>query len=159
MILLETADKALTRRRKIRAMVRSCARANEPNHRASGELANGVQLAKLVEQLATKAELTGAPPWIICDHNGENHRAVEWGNAVARLACRSHQLADARFWYPVTAFGDCGAASGAVHVQYALEAFERDYAQRPTAMLISCSDGADRAGMVVASSLEEARRG
>jgi 3-oxoacyl-[acyl-carrier-protein] synthase-1 len=92
-----------------------------------------------------------ARPWIISDHNGELYRAYDWGHACVRLRPAYAQLAEAGPWHPCEAFGDTGAASGAVGLIMAMAAFRRGYAPARSAMILSSSDGPGRAAVQLGS--------
>jgi 3-oxoacyl-[acyl-carrier-protein] synthase-1 len=92
-------------------------------------------------------------PWIVSDHNGELYRAYDWGHACTRLRPAYPGLAESAPWHPVEAFGDTGAASGAVGLVMATFAFQRGFAPASSAVVLSSSDGPGRAAVRVSSPL------
>jgi hypothetical protein len=93
----------------------------------------------------------GAPaPLLISDHDGETHRARELGMLQQRLvALKNRRLANATTWLPASAFGNTGAASGAVALLLALRALVRGYAPAPGLTLLSSDDSGARAALNV----------
>lgn len=77
--------------------------------------------------------------WAICDQNGEDIRAIEWGNAVVHLLSQSRAFANPILWLPAIGFGDTAAASGALGICAALQAFQRGYAPANHAVICSSS--------------------
>lgn len=86
--------------------------------------------------------------WIISDQNGELYRATEWGNAIVRLVAKFKAFEEPVLWYPAASFGDAGAASGAVSLCIAMNAFDRGYAPSREATIVSSADGLQRAAML-----------
>jgi 3-oxoacyl-[acyl-carrier-protein] synthase-1 len=81
------------------------------------------------------------------DLNGERHRSEEWGFAALRL---QHAIRDPTGCRkPVSEWGDVGAASGALFMLLAIQAFRRGYARGPRALCWASSDGGLRAATVL----------
>jgi len=97
--------------------------------------------------------LTGSPDpavkvdHIICDMNGEAHRADEFGFAVTRTAER---FVDATaFVAPADLWGDVGAASGPLFLQLALTARPREQRARALTLICTSADNGERAAALV----------
>lgn len=84
---------------------------------------------------------------LFCDINGERHRSDEWGFAVLRAAALLRDGADYRSG--VTAWGDVGAASGALGCVLAVQAWARGYARGPRALVWGSSDAGLRAAVLL----------
>jgi 3-oxoacyl-[acyl-carrier-protein] synthase-1 len=84
------------------------------------------------------------PVWVIHDMNGEGYRAGEWGNALFRLASVSNELANLVPWFPAVSMGDVGAATGAIHACFAMEAAHRGYSPNHLVTLTAASESAKR---------------
>ncbi|MBM4061841.1 MAG: hypothetical protein FJ265_12210 [Planctomycetes bacterium] len=74
---------------------------------------------------------------LVLDLNGEEWRARLWGAAAQRLGNR---LAGMRVHLPAASMGDVGAASGAVGVCLAVQAFERGWARGQRALVMCTSE-------------------
>ncbi len=84
---------------------------------------------------------------LFCDINGERHRSDEWGFAVLRAGTLLRDGADYRSG--VTAWGDVGAASGALGCVLAVQAWARGYARGPRALVWGSSDAGLRAAVLL----------
>jgi 3-oxoacyl-[acyl-carrier-protein] synthase I len=84
---------------------------------------------------------------VICDINGERYRADEWAFVCLRLP----ELFDdpTSYWCPAEAWGDVGAASGALFAMLACEAAARGYGPGPNTLLWASSEGGLRAAVVI----------
>jgi 3-oxoacyl-[acyl-carrier-protein] synthase-1 len=92
----------------------------------------------------------GAAPEIafsIGDLNGTERRSVEWGNALVQLRAEMG-VADLPAWFPAVAFGDTGAASGAVGLCVAARAFARRYAPGRAGVVWLSSESGAKAAIV-----------
>ena len=78
-----------------------------------------------------------------------SYRAMEWGNAVIRLVGNSQAFAEPVLWYPAASFGDTGAASGAVALCIAVNAFARGYAPAQTVAILSSAEDSSRAAVLL----------
>ena len=87
--------------------------------------------------------------WLLHDLNGELYRANEWGITLLRLASLTKPFVDPTVWFPVTCFGETGAATGAIQALVAIRAFERNYPEGESAVLASASDGTKRAVVIM----------
>jgi 3-oxoacyl-[acyl-carrier-protein] synthase I len=92
---------------------------------------------------------------IICDLNGEPHRAEEFGFTMMRLGKR---FADpGRFQTPADCWGDVGAASGTLFVALAVMAGRNGYAEGPTTLIWSSAMVAERSSALI--HVEPCRKG
>jgi 3-oxoacyl-[acyl-carrier-protein] synthase-1 len=112
----------------------------EPEPMRSEKVSTG---AGLVQALRGALPPEGSPEFLLCDLNGESYRAFEWGIAQARLGARLVGLG--RAVMPARSVGDVGAATGALLIATAVEAFERGWAPGEEALIFAASEGALRA--------------
>lgn len=85
---------------------------------------------------------------IVCDINGERHRAEEWGFVGLRLG---QWLGDpTAYRSPADGWGDMGAASCPLFGCLAIEAAERGYAKGSRTLTWASSDGGRRGAAVLA---------
>ena len=116
---------------------------------SAGEAPDGDGLAEALFPLAEAQCVNSQTPWIVTDQNGENYRAADWGHAFVRLLTRYSNYENVVLWHPAVSFGDTGAASAAVGVCMALRAYARNYAPNDIAVVVSSSDGPERAALIV----------
>lgn len=76
---------------------------------------------------------------VLCDLNGNEHRANDFGAMLARLG-PGVIGGGARVRAPCAELGDTGAASGAVAVCLAVRSLTRRYAREPTVLITSRND-------------------
>ena len=105
--------------------------------------------AGLVQALRGALPPEGSPDFLLCDLNGESYRAFEWGVAQARLGPRLEGLG--RAVMPARSVGDVGAATGALLITTAVEAFARGWAPGEDALIFAASEGALRAAARISS--------
>jgi 3-oxoacyl-[acyl-carrier-protein] synthase-1 len=117
----------------------------------AGVPADGRSQSEMVRALSDGLEGSSGGHWMIVDQNGEVYRASDWGCSLVRLQGTAAGHAAAQVSYPAGSFGDTGAASGAVATCMAVEAYERRYAPFPHALVLTSSDGCNRAGCVVSA--------
>lgn len=129
------------------ARLRGSGSAIEP-HRIKTEAINlGHGLAAAVEQACAGLEQIDD---VYCDINGERYRSEEWGFALLRTQAR---LVDGTaYQLPSAAWGDVGAASGALFVTLAARAWARGHAGGPLALLCAGSEAGGRAAVVLQES-------
>lgn len=84
---------------------------------------------------------------VICDLNGEPHRADEYGFAMTRLGDRFSD--PGAFRTPADCWGDVGAASGPLFVDMAVLAGQKGYAHGSHALVWASSRGAERASALI----------
>jgi 3-oxoacyl-[acyl-carrier-protein] synthase-1 len=105
---------------------------------ASEEAPLGIGLSKAVFCAMNRVlEQINGRFWAICDQNGEDNRAIEWGNALVHLLSYSSAFTNPILWLPAAGFGDTAAASGALAICSALQAYQRGYA--PADHVVVCS--------------------
>jgi 3-oxoacyl-[acyl-carrier-protein] synthase-1 len=80
---------------------------------------------------------------MVCDLNGERWRGDDAGFSIPRVS--SCFVRAGRYAAPAMAFGDVGAASGALFVAIAVHAAERGAAQGPSALVWTSADAGPRA--------------
>lgn len=143
-LMLEPLAVVLARGGTPLGVIESVQFADESNHLITGAPPLGRGIAELLVRERDHVATEG-PPWVVCDQNGEDYRALEWGNSLVRLVAECDAFGQCQVWYPAASFGDTGAASSAVGVVMALTALQRGYAPAPRAMVLSASDSPKRA--------------
>ncbi|HEX3020179.1 MAG TPA: beta-ketoacyl synthase N-terminal-like domain-containing protein [Chitinispirillaceae bacterium] len=86
---------------------------------------------------------------VINDLNGERWRFLEW--AMTNNPALSSLPPDWRLWCPADCIGDTGAATGAIHVNLAVQAILRGYAFGQAVLIANASESGERAAMLVYS--------
>jgi 3-oxoacyl-[acyl-carrier-protein] synthase I len=99
------------------------------------------------------------PPVLITDHDGQHHRAYEWGMLQLQLADRDKRLGACPTWVPAQSFGHTGAASGALGAALAFRALQRGHAPAPSVLVLSSSDSGERAAIHLSGEAETATPG
>lgn len=89
-------------------------------------------------------------PVLVSDHDGQSHRAHEWGMLQLRLVEGDRRLGDCPVWMPAMSFGHTGAASGGLGVATAFRALQRGYAST-SILVLSSSDMGERATLQLAA--------
>ena len=115
----------------------------EPEPMRSDKVSTGAGLVTAIRGALPASPAPGSPDFLLCDLNGESYRAFEWGVAQARLGARLEGLK--RTVLPARSLGDVGAATGALLVATAVEAFERGWAPGEEALIFTASEGPLRA--------------
>lgn len=87
------------------------------------------------------------PPLLISDHDGQEHRAQEWGLLQLRLTQADPRLGDCPAWMPALSFGHTGVASGGLGVAVAMRGLQRGYAPTGHVLVLSSSDEGQRAAL------------
>jgi 3-oxoacyl-[acyl-carrier-protein] synthase-1 len=145
--VVEHAAALARREARVRATIEAVALDRDAATLASGRPWTGDGLARAIGAAAAAAGAPLAPAWVLTDHNGERHRAQDFGYAVSR---RHAVLGELRhIWYAADSLGDTGAAAGGVLAARAALAFERGYAPSPRALVVLSSDDGGRAAVVL----------
>jgi 3-oxoacyl-[acyl-carrier-protein] synthase I len=148
-VLLEPDGRARSRKAPLLASVPAIALSEDAQHLYTDKPPLGQGLAAAVAAVNDQLPDRLQSPWIISDHNGEVHRATDWGYALPRLISRIEALRAAIVTYPAIAFGDTGAASGGVALCSAVRSFARKYSPARSALVVSSSDSSERAAFCV----------
>ena len=85
---------------------------------------------------------------VLCDLNGERHRANEWGLAMAR--CFGSDAGPSMLWHPADGLGDVGAASGVLNLVLGTLALARSPRGR-SALAWGASDDGERGAAVLSA--------
>ncbi|HYO59981.1 hypothetical protein [Archangium sp.] len=104
-----------------------------------GDTCQGLRLAATLERTLARATRVGD---VYGDLNGEEARAREWGNFLARQPAGS-ALAGARHHWPAESLGDTGAASGAISLAAGVRSFVRGYARENEILVWSRSESGE----------------
>ncbi|MEM9378338.1 MAG: hypothetical protein AAGB93_00215 [Planctomycetota bacterium] len=147
LVAIETAERARSRGAAALASVDAIAFAKDPHPFDGGDPAQGGGLDAVLEQLEPLVDERA--PQAVVDQNGEVYRGMDWGFALHRAAARGGRLDAVRTDFTAGSFGDTAAASAGLGLCVALHALERDPACGDSVLVLSSSDGADRAGVVL----------
>lgn len=129
------------------AFLRACETARETVHRFSNPCPQGHALSGVVHKCI--ARVAGASDSaIICDLNGDDVRASDYGHALVRL---QEKFRPRSTIIPAISFGDTRAASGFIGICLALRAFARGYASGNNFVVSSAGDDGGRTAVVVAN--------
>lgn len=147
---IETLAGARARGRPCLARIDAWAAGADPVARDSGLPALGHGLADCIGRcLAALPDQGAGIGWIIDNLNGDAVRGNDWGYALARLVARFPPLGTAPVETPAAAFGEIGAASGAVAACVAVRAFARGYAPGAPVLVWLASDSSARGAFVI----------
>jgi 3-oxoacyl-[acyl-carrier-protein] synthase-1 len=124
----------------------------ETNSLISGKPPLGDGLSRVLSLVGATGK-AGEAAWLVTDQNGELYRAYDWGHAVTRLRPFQPSL-NHPLWYSAEAFGDTGAASGAVSLALALWGFQRDFAPSRSAIVASSADGPERSAVLISAPVD-----
>jgi 3-oxoacyl-[acyl-carrier-protein] synthase-1 len=150
-VALARADVAKRLKLPSLAVVCGAHATNEPKRIKTETINLGEGLAAAIQGAMVGLRLPDeAIDTVYCDLNGERFRSEEWGFAVLRLPMSFRD--PAAYVSPVSAWGDIGAASGALLAILAVQSWKRGYARGPRALLWASSEG----GLRAAVSLERA---
>jgi 3-oxoacyl-(acyl-carrier-protein) synthase len=148
--VMESGSEAAKRKTEVLGTLLSTELAADEATLFSGRVPTGQGLSEILITLARKVRSSGETKvWVVTDQTGETYRAMEWGRAVVAAAAQDCDVESALVWHPAASFGDTAAASGAVGLCVVLRAFARRYAPASHAIILSSSEGTQRAGIVV----------
>jgi 3-oxoacyl-[acyl-carrier-protein] synthase-1 len=128
--------------------IRGWATAHDPHHALADEPPDGAGLTQAVQDCLAQLDVDTQARigLVVCDLNGEERRAIDWGYCLVRLQPQ-YRLGDRPLWLPSTSFGDTGCASGAVAICMAARGLQRGYAETSAVAVLLSSDSGGR-GMV-----------
>ncbi|HYO54397.1 hypothetical protein [Archangium sp.] len=112
---------------------------------------DGRALAACLRALLPFLPSGGGEPFWVSDHNGEEHRALEWGTLQVLLRAEPPHWESFEAWYPASGFGELGVASSAIGLGLAARALERGYAPGRTGIILSTDEGVEHAAVLLAS--------
>jgi 3-oxoacyl-[acyl-carrier-protein] synthase I len=146
-LMVESAEYARRRERVPLATVLGIGLAREPSPFHSLEPS---ALTGLTEACDSALSHAGVDPAaigsVIGNLNGEFHRHKEW--AYAELRCLRAALTERDLWHPADCFGDVGAASGALLVNFGVSLLVKRRQSRGP-VLCFCSDDDEARGAVI----------
>lgn len=152
-VVVERLTSARSAGRPILAEVAGVGVAAEPNPFLSDRPSRGEGLTEACRMaLAASAVPPGEIGAVLCDLDGEFHRAKEW--ALAEIRCFGNAVARPLF-HPADCFGSIGAASAAVLVGIAAVGLSRGWFTKP--VLVFCSDDAGECGALVLAPPRDSR--
>jgi 3-oxoacyl-[acyl-carrier-protein] synthase-1 len=127
-------------------MIRGLGTSVEPHPRDSDEASLGQGLTAAIIAASSTLLAGELIDDVYCDINGERHRSEEWGFALLR----SQQLMrNITYTTPVGEWGDVGAATGALLIILALQAWQRGYSRGKLSLIWSSSDHGLRSAAVL----------
>ena len=143
--ICESVDQARRRQKPILAEVKGVGLAVEPEPFITPTPGKAQGLTQ-----AMRAALKTVAPedihTLLCDQNGEHHRAREWHFALMRCF-QPGGPGKIPFLYPAQCYGDIGAAAGAVLTAIAIEGLR--HGRFKEYVLIACADDHGSCGAVV----------
>ena len=119
------------------ARVRSIATAREKRRADSEEGLLGEALTEAIARAGQSLRPGELFQNVYCDINGERDRTDDWGFALLRTSQLFREGTD--YSMSTTQCGDLGAASAAFHCALATQAWQRGYANGPTALVWGAS--------------------
>jgi 3-oxoacyl-[acyl-carrier-protein] synthase I len=147
-LVIERTRHAEARSARLRATVDALGTAHEDATIFKPERPNtGNGLTRALRAAVESLGESVSPPWVLTDHNGERHRAQEFGYVVNRVTEVFSELRHT--WYAADGVGDTGAAAGGLLIARAAHAFERGYAPGPRALIFTGSDDGGRGVLVI----------
>ena len=147
--LLESIREATRRGGKVYSHIKNVMFGEELNSLLSGKLSSGNALAQILTDIIKTGEIETDHIWVLTDQNGENFRAIEWGNANVNIITHLKSFQDVKLWYPAISFGDTGAAYGAVSICLSVSAAQRGYAPAMNTIVISSDEDVQRSGILL----------
>jgi 3-oxoacyl-[acyl-carrier-protein] synthase-1 len=146
-LLIERSAPGRPARRPVLAQLALPGQATEPRPQTGDKGSTGAGLATALREAFQSLPQRRPVAWVLCDLNGESYRAFEWGLVQVRL--REHFAGGLAVRHPANCIGDTGAASGALLIACAAQAFARKYAGDEVATIWTASDGGARSAMLV----------
>jgi len=147
-LVVERTRRAEARGVRLRATVDAHGTAHEDATVFKPERPNtGNGLTRALRAAVATLDQPISPPWVLTDHNGERHRALELGYVINRATEVFTELRHT--WYAADGLGDTGAAAGGVLIARAAHAFERGYAPGGRALVLTGSDDGGRGVLVL----------
>lgn len=108
----------------------------------------GIGLSLAVERaMAMARPIVSKAGAIYCDINGERYRNDEWG--FVALRCHDMVVDATDYTSGVGSWGDVGAATGALNMVLATQAWARGYGVSPVALISGGSEAGQRCAVVV----------
>jgi 3-oxoacyl-[acyl-carrier-protein] synthase-1 len=130
-LLLERPEVAARRGAAVHGIISAVATGSEPQTRASNKESSGRGLTDALRGVLVPG--AADPCWVLCDLNGDDYRAIEWGIVLGRLGKELGTVR--RLSHPADCLGDVGAAMGGILLAQATAGFARGYAPAAQALL------------------------
>lgn len=146
MVMLETASNMKKRGIATLATIDKIAFGVEPNTISSDKASTGKGLCAAIARIFPEGA-ERRPGHVYCDLNGESYRAFEWGVVLTRLAAEIGAMK--KIVHPADCVGDIGAATGAMLLTCAADAFKKGYAVSMDPLLWTSSDNGARVAMTL----------
>jgi 3-oxoacyl-[acyl-carrier-protein] synthase I len=126
----------------------SVATAREKHLIKTEEVCLGRGLTEAFREALKALPVTGVQvDHVLCDMNGEDYRADEYGFTVARTS--PHFVSAGEFQAPADCWGDVGAASGPLFVSLAVAAGQKGYANGPHTLVWTSSETGERSAALI----------
>lgn len=133
------------------SLIMSNAIDEDESNRLSDTPPKGVALTKTIDFVLSKfTNSSQKVRLIIGDLNGDSYRAIDWGYALVLLQ-NKYKLGDTPLWLPATAFGETGAATGALAICMGTRAFQRNYIYPGSILIWLSSDNGSKAAISLKS--------
>jgi len=153
--VLASDDFAATNQLETLGVVLGASTALEPKLRRDRAVCIGEGLTESFRRTLACLPDSAQVDKIICDLNGQPHRAEEFGFTMLRLG---RKFSDpGRFQTPADCWGDVGAASGPLFVALAVTAGRKGYAPGPLTLVWTSAMVAERSSALI--QVEAQRRG
>jgi 3-oxoacyl-[acyl-carrier-protein] synthase-1 len=147
LLVVESASAAKKEGRAPVAVLEGIGLATEPSPFLSDGPSRGVGLSTACRTALASGRVPSASiGTVLCDLDGEFHRAKEWALAEVRCLGRTEGRV---LLHPADCYGSLGAASAAVLLTIGAESFARGWWTKP--VLVSCSDDRGECGAVILS--------
>lgn len=144
-ILLEKIEDAKARGIEAASLLGSLTTSIDKTNRLSDHPPNGIALALSIDTVLSALNYpTQEVGLVIGDLNGDSYRAMDWGHAMVRLESK-YGIGDLPLWLPAMAFGETGAATGALSICTGTWALKRKYAPKGAILVWLSSDNGARA--------------
>jgi 3-oxoacyl-[acyl-carrier-protein] synthase-1 len=153
--VLASDDFAKTNQLETLGFVLGASTALEPKLRRDRAVCLGEGLTESFRRTLASLPDSAQVDKIICDLNGQPHRAEEFGFAMLRLGKKFSD--PGRFQTPADCWGDVGAASGPLFVALAVTAGRKGYAPGPLTLVWTSAMVAERSSALI--HVEAQRRG
>jgi 3-oxoacyl-[acyl-carrier-protein] synthase-1 len=145
-LVVERLSSAMERRAGCYAALENLAVAFEPNGYYEKTASTAAGLTEAVRGALAGDAAPDPVNTVICDLNGERHRATEWSLAMPR--CFKPDRMPVALWHPADGIGDAGAAAGALNLVFAVLALARANVQG-RALVWGSSDDGERGAAVL----------
>jgi hypothetical protein len=157
-LVLTPASRGQEQTREPQVLVHAVALGKDAPSGPAAPLSNARPLADCILSALGPPPTDARPPVLITDHDGQHHRAYEWGMLQLQLADSDRRLGSCQAWVPAQSFGHTGAASGGMGTAIAIRALQRGHAPSSSVLVLSSSDSGERAAIHLSAEEKAAGR-